>query len=318
MGDVSIFLFSLLQSTHVCIAKELQVDKEDSKMKSSIPLFSMEHRTKKDIVYVACMFCSVIIAGSAFAKPNTTRVTATNTRSGVSVTIPAHALEVAPDVFSLGTAVVDGKSVEGMMIIHRREAAKPANPGGGKSGASKCSALLAKGAKWRAAEPWVLNPANSNGLTDSFLLANTALNIQKWEDAASANILGEGSLTAAPLVADEVSPDGVNEIYFGNIAEPGVIAVTITWGVFGGAPSARELVETDQVYDEVDFAWSEAGEAGKMDYENISTHELGHSLGMGHPDDSCTEETMYRFSTEGETKKRDLHTGDVAGIAGLY
>lgn len=274
--------------------------------------------SRRNVVPVACIFCGVLIAGTVFAKPLTARVAATNTRSGVSVAIPQHAVEVAPDVFSLGTAVVEGKSVEGMMLVHRREGAKPANPGGGKGGASKCSALLARGAKWKAAEPWVLNPANSNGLTDSFLLSNTALNIQKWEDAASANILGEGSLTAAPLVADEVSPDGVNEIYFGSIGEPGVIAVTITWGIFGGAPGSRELVETDQVYDEVDFAWSGAGEAGKMDYENISTHELGHGLGMGHPDDSCTEETMFRFSTEGETKKRDLHTGDVAGIAGLY
>ncbi|MFN2432064.1 MAG: matrixin family metalloprotease [Gemmatimonadota bacterium] len=47
-------------------------------------------------------------------------------------------------------------------------------------------------------------------------------------------------------------------------------------------------------------------------------HELGHAMGMGHPSDSCTEETMYRFATEGETKKRDLFTGDIAKINDLY
>ena len=55
-----------------------------------------------------------------------------------------------------------------------------------------------------------------------------------------------------------------------------------------------------------------------MDFENVSTHEIGHSDGMGHPDDSCTEESMYRFSANGETKKRDLNTGDIAGINQLY
>jgi len=32
----------------------------------------------------------------------------------------------------------------------------------------------------------------------------------------------------------------------------------------------------------------------------------------------CTEETMYRFATEGETKKRTLNTGDITGIKKLY
>jgi hypothetical protein len=39
---------------------------------------------------------------------------------------------------------------------------------------------------------------------------------------------------------------------------------------------------------------------------------------MGHPGNGCTEETMYAFATEGETKKRSLHTGDIAGIQVLY
>ena len=31
-----------------------------------------------------------------------------------------------------------------------------------------------------------------------------------------------------------------------------------------------------------------------------------------------TDETMYGYSTEGETTKRDLYTGDIAGIQFLY
>jgi len=203
------------------------------------------------------------------------------------------------------------------MHVFRKEHAKggvPGKPGGTVS--SSCYAYLAKDAKWKSVEPWVINGANS-GLDANFLLSNTAMNIQKWEDAAGANILGDGSPTTASLQADEVSPDGLNEIYFGEISDPGVIAVTITWGIFGGPPKGRELIEMDQVFS-TGFPWSDSGAAGAMDYENISTHELGHGLGMGHPDDSCTEETMYRFADYGETKKRDLAPGDTAGIAGLY
>ena len=55
-----------------------------------------------------------------------------------------------------------------------------------------------------------------------------------------------------------------------------------------------------------------------MDYKNVAVHEFGHSLGLGHPDDSCTEESLYRFVAFNETKKRDLNAGDIAGVNELY
>jgi hypothetical protein len=39
---------------------------------------------------------------------------------------------------------------------------------------------------------------------------------------------------------------------------------------------------------------------------------------MGHPESSCTEETMYAYADDGEIKKRTLNPGDEAGIAELY
>ncbi|MEK6909620.1 MAG: matrixin family metalloprotease, partial [Candidatus Aenigmatarchaeota archaeon] len=233
---------------------------------------------------------------------------------------PANAVEVADDVFSLGTARdVDGRLVEGFMFVDKGHNAKPPGAGAGKGGGgSTCFAFLANGAKWKTIESWVVNTANTEGLNGSFVFSNLAADIQKWEDSSAVNILGDGSTTNAILVADTASPDGQNEVYFGDVGSQGAIAVTIVWGIFAGPPSQRQLVEWDQVYDQADFDWSATGEAGKMDFENIATHEIGHSDGMGHPDDSCTEETMYRFAAAGETKKRTLNAGDIAGIQVLY
>ncbi len=72
------------------------------------------------------------------------------------------------------------------------------------------------------------------------------------------------------------------------------------------------------MYDDVDFDWSNTGDPTKMDFENIATHEIGHAMGLSHPSDTCLEETMYAFASEGETKKRTLEAGDIAGINKLY
>ena len=277
----------------------------------------------KPLIFGVILLMSIfIISAFILAKPGTS-VSATNSDSNSRVTIPAHAVEVAPNVFSLGESIdVDGRVVQGYMFVDYRKGFghKPKhNPGGGGGvETSSCFSFLANGAKWKTLEPWIVNPSNSEGLTDSFVFNNIAADIQKWEDSSSTDILGSGSLTTDTLVADTSSPDNKNEVYFADISSEGAIAVTIVWGIFRGRPSQRRLVEWDQIYDDVDFAWSASGEAGKMDFENIATHELGHSLGMGHPPSECTEETMYAFASFGETKKRDLHTGDIAGISDLY
>ncbi|MDX1607881.1 MAG: matrixin family metalloprotease, partial [Candidatus Spechtbacterales bacterium] len=81
----------------------------------------------------------------------------------------------------------------------------------------------------------------------------------------------------------------------------------------------RELVEWDMVFDDVDFNWSTTGDVNAMDFESISTHELGHAVGLADLYTSdCSEETMYGYATEGETKKRDLNSGDITGMSKLY
>lgn len=86
-------------------------------------------------------------------------------------------------------------------------------------------------------------------------------------------------------------------------------------------------MEWDQIYDDADFDWSEDCTAEdctilgneKMDFENIATHELGHSVGLDDLyEDKCSEQTMYGYADDGETKKRNLEAGDITGIQKLY
>lgn len=268
------------------------------------------------------LLCVLVMGTTASAQQE--RVTVENMHSGVSATIPAHAVQVSANVWSLGTSIdpEHGDVVEGYMIVHPKMGnGKPSGkPGGGGAAGSACYTFLASGAKWKGTpEPWVVNPANTYGIPPESIYAILSNGITKWEAAAAWDILGDGAISVDTLVADETSMDGKNEVYFDQL-DSGTIGVTIVWGIFGGPTRNRELREWDQVYNTY-YEWSAsaAGEAGKMDFDNIATHELGHSVGLGDLYNSaCSLETMYGYGTEGETGKRDLNTGDIAGISALY
>lgn len=237
--------------------------------------------------------------------------------------LPRSARKVSQNTYYLGKAFdrSSGRVVEGLAIVRRKDGeAKPPWAGGGNGGsdASSCYEFLAKGAKWKSNENWLVNPANS-GLEDSYVLSNLRSNITKWESAANFDILGDGALTANSLVADTSSTDGANEVYF-DLLDQGTIGVTIIWGIFGGPPQGRQLVEWDQVYNTF-YSWSADASTSPtdMDFESIATHELGHSVGLGDLYTSgCADQTMYGYAGEGETNKRDLEVGDQAGISELY
>ncbi|MBC7236602.1 MAG: matrixin family metalloprotease [Chloroflexi bacterium] len=294
------------------------------------------------------LIVGLALSGTALAAPPGP-VPRPNVGRRPPLILPEQA-QVAPGVYYLGAVEHEGRIVEGYALVrYQGGAAKPGTQcgngvcepgenankcpqdcGGTKPDDSSCYAFLARGAKWKTAEPYIVDPTNERDLSEAAVRGAIATSIAKWEDAAdgamgngnSLNILGDES-TGTVDGADTVSPDNKNEVLFGDIQDSGAIAVTIVWGVFGGLPFARELVEWDQVYDDVDYDWSENCESddctAKMDLENIVIHELGHSVGLADLYTAeCAEQTMYGYADYGETKKRTLEAGDIAGVSTLY
>ena len=243
---------------------------------------------------------------------------------GRPIALPPQAAEIAQGIYDLGQARdADGTIVQGFAFVHYQKGfARPDNPGGPKPPkAGSCYAFLASGAKWKEAEPYVFDETRVSGLASpATLLTDFETAVNTWELAADKlDILGDGLLGEVDAGAVGTLND-LNEVMFGEISEPGVIAMTLVWGVWSGPPSGRRLVEWDMVFGN---GWGWGDEVNDpdhtlMDFLNIATHELGHAVGLDHPSDSCTEETMYAYADYHETKKRDLNAGDIAGIQKLY
>jgi hypothetical protein len=285
---------------------------------------------KRIVTLFITAILTLSITAFVAAQPNNQEQKGNLADIKTSVTLPEHAIEIFPGVFSLGYAIDEGKLVEGFAIITYKKAfGKPpwaGGPGGpddgDDNGGDDCDyyAFLSRMMKWKTVEPYLINPSNIYGLPENTIAANFAADIDKWESAAGVDILGTGTITLEPLVAEmSGQPDNLNEVYFGEIQESGAIAITIIWGTFYAPPPRREITEWDMIFDQYDFVWSLNGAAGTMDFENIATHELGHSCGLADLYQSeCSEQTMYGYAAYGETKKRSLECGDITGISDLY
>src|SRR3989344_4983805 len=110
----------------------------------------------------------LLVALPALAQIDTGRVLSANNKSGRTVVIPRQAVQVADNVFSLGSAVDPGTGqvVEGYMVLdNRRMNAKGGSNGRPGGGSEACYAFLASGAKWKGAEEYLVDTYNNDGLS---------------------------------------------------------------------------------------------------------------------------------------------------------
>lgn len=211
--------------------------------------------------------------------------------------------------------------LEKRVFIHYKKGhAKPSWAGGGKppkeEDHSDHYALLGKGVMWQSTVSYVINPANPDGLTQAFIESAITASSTEWDSHTSFNLFGSYTIDSTATWDPDV-PDYKNELVFGDYQEDGVIAVTVIWGYFSGPPKWREIVEFDIMFD-TDYTWGDATlDETVMDLQNIATHELGHGIGLADIY-YCEMETMYGYSHAGDTVKRDLYTGDIAGLQKLY
>lgn len=235
----------------------------------------------------------------------------------LSIIVPVFAFAGKPDKAP--------RTLERKVFIHYKKGhAKPDWVADKKSpkddGHSSHYALLGKGVVWKDGDlplTVVVNPTIEEGVYYSSFDIAVEASLGEWDSHTLTDLFSGSVTTDYDATFDYDSTDGLNEIVFGDYEEDGVIAICYTWGYFGGKPSSRMIVEFDIMLD-TDFTWGDgAVDDTMMDVQNIVTHELGHGIGLADIYD-CDMETMYGYSGEGDTVKRDLYEGDIAGLQKLY
>jgi matrixin len=163
--------------------------------------------------------------------------------------------------------------------------------------------------KWGARQvPYYINPVNLD-VSESAAEAAVQAGMAAWGSQSNANFsfYYMGRTSGSNLVNN-----GKNEIFFRNASNGSVIAVAYWWY------SGSQLTDADIVFYDAGFTFftGASGCSGGVYIEDVTTHEAGHALGLGHS--AVGSATMSPSMGWCSTEPRTLDADDVAGVEALY
>lgn len=174
------------------------------------------------------------------------------------------------------------------------------------------------GTRWRNGSiPFTLQLAGGSGLSDGSgsFNASFAAAMSSWNESLNrVRFVPVSGSSGRGGDNDSINQVFFDSTYYGNRFSGDVVAITTRW-FFADNPTRQ--AETDIVFNSA-TAWdSYRGRArSTIDFRRIALHELGHSLGLDHPDAVGQRVSAVMNSQPGDVDA--LTADDIAGAQSIY
>jgi len=210
------------------------------------------------------------------------------------------------------------EKLEQIIFVHPVAPEKPENPGKGKKPPKepeepKDNTYYELWAKGLGTTPsWYYVNPNVGLVTGEDPIAAVNAAAEAWDAVTATELFNYGGTTDKNWYEE----DGQNTVSWVKFLPRDNIAVAVMW-----YDSATMIIyEVDIVFNTFhNWGIDPKKRDRAFDIQNIATHEFGHPTGLNDLyDDKYSELTMYGYSRTGETKKRSLEEGDIAGAVELY
>ena len=193
------------------------------------------------------------------------------------------------------------------------------------TGGGSAAAYWLMGRKWTQTDPQVKMSIKddalfaSTGMSRVAALAAVSAAANTWDDSTPRNLFFDLGANFTNTVNWKY--DHINNMAFTPYATGcSALAATGVWYKTQGIPAGQmyPIVESDMTFNS-NLKWTTTGESGKLDFQSVVLHELGHTVGLGDlyskvQFKSDTRQVMHYYSGV----KRTLGNGDIYGLWMLY
>lgn len=187
------------------------------------------------------------------------------------------------------------------------------------------AAYILMGRKWTQKDPQIIMSLKDDallaatGMSKTNVLGAVTAATNTWDDATNQNLFSDSG--ASLTTTANWKYDGVNNMAFTPYATGcSALAATGVWYKTQGIPAGQmyPIVESDMTFNS-NLKWTATGEAGKLDFQSVVLHELGHTIGLGDiygraEFSADTRQVMHYYTGV----KRTLGNGDATGVWKLY